>query len=117
MSPISIKTGEALSAAQFHEELRRAGRFYSPPLTINPLDETLKLVKKNPATVQSRLLTRVLAALTYQSGEFRSADVSALDAAALTLVISLMDACIAGTSTREEWIRTTEAAQAAEASA
>lgn len=77
----------------------------------------MKTVEQNPACVQSQLLTRVLAALTYQSGEFRTADVSACDAAALTLAISLMDACAAGTSTHEQWARASEAARAAEAGA
>jgi hypothetical protein len=117
MSGSVIKEGELLSAREFEEVLRRAGRFCSRAVTASPLDAAVTTVEQNPACVQSRVLTRVLAALTYQSGEFRRADVSALDAAALTLVIALMDACAAGTSTREEWIRATDAAKAAEAGA
>ena len=71
----------------------------------------------NPFVGAAKILTRLLAALTYQCGEFRRADVSALDTPALMLTISLMDACAAGTSTHEEWIHATEAARAAEAGA
>jgi len=117
VSGFAAKAGDLLSAVQFQEALRRAGRFCPRPVIGNPLDAAVKAVEQNPACVQSRVLTRVLAALTYQGGEFRHADVSAFDAAALTLAISLMDACAAGTSTREEWICATEAAKAAEAAA
>ncbi|MDH5535500.1 MAG: hypothetical protein OEZ08_08025 [Betaproteobacteria bacterium] len=117
MSSSLVSTGDLISAVQFQEELRRAGRFCPRSVIVKPLDEAVKAVAQNPACVQSRLLTRLLAALTYQCGEFRRADVSALDTPALMLTISLMDACAAGTSTDEEWIHATEAARAAEAGA
>jgi hypothetical protein len=117
MSGVVTSAGELLSALEFQEELRRAGRFCSRAVTEKPLDAAIKSVEQNPACAQSRVLTRVLAALTYQSGEFRRADVSALDTTALTLAIALMDACAAGTPPREHWIRATDAAKAAEAGA
>lgn len=117
MSGAMIKSGELLSAAEFQEVLRHAGRFCSRAVTEAPLDAAVTAVRQNPACAQSRVLTRLLAALTYESGEFRRADVSALDSPALRLSIALMDACAAGTSPREQWIRATDAAQAAEASA
>jgi hypothetical protein len=105
---------EMLSPARFEEELRRIGR-YRPRTPIgDPLDAAVKKIEKNPAFTQSRLLTRILAALTYQQGEFRRAEVAALDSETLDMVITLMDVHAAGTSTREEWVCAVDLAQAAQ---
>ena len=74
----------------------------------------MKEIEKNPAFTQSRLLTRVLAALTYQQGEFRRAEIASFDSKMLATVIALMDAHAAGTSTREEWICAVDLANAAQ---
>lgn len=108
---------ELLSAVRFQEELRRVARFRSRPPVGNPLDATVRKIEQNPAYTQSRLLTRILAALTYQRGEFRRAEISAFDSDTLAMVITLMDAHAAGTSTREEWIRAVDAATAAQTGA
>jgi hypothetical protein len=106
---------EWLSAARFQEELRRVARFFrSRPAVGDPLDATVRKIELNPAFAQSRLLTRILAALTYQQGEFRRAEISALDADTLAMVITLMDVHAAGTSTREDWVRAADAATAAQ---
>jgi hypothetical protein len=105
---------ELLSAARFQEELRLVARF-RPRLPVgDPLDAAVKKIERNPAFTQSRLLTRILAALTYQEGEFRRAEIAALDSETLAMVITLMDAHAAGTSTREEWICAVELARAAQ---
>ena len=67
-----------------------------------------------PAFAQSRLLTRILVALTYGQGEFRRAEVAALDAGTYAMVIALMDAFGAGTTTRAAWEQAVTAARAAE---
>lgn len=108
---------ELLSAARFQEELRRVARFRSRPQVGSALDATVRKIEQNPAYTQSRLLTRILAALTYQRGEFRRAEIAALDSETLAMVITLMDAHAAGTSTREEWIRAVDAATAAQTGA
>lgn len=108
---------ELLSAVRFQEELRRVARFLSRRPVGNPLDATVRKIEQNPAYTQSRLLTRILAALTYQRGEFRRAEIAALDSDTLAMVITLMDAHAAGTSTREEWIRASDAAAAAQTGA
>ena len=109
---------ELLSAARFQEELRRVARFFRSRLPVgDPLDATVRKIEQNPAFAQSRLLTRILAAFTYQQGEFRRAEVSALDAETLVMVVTLMDVHAAGTSTREEWVRAADAAKAAQLSA
>ena len=104
-----------LSAARFQEELRRVARFFRSRLPVgDPLDATVRKIEQNPAFAQSRLLTRILAALTYQQGEFRRAEISALDAETLAMVVTLMDVQAAGTSTREDWVRAADAAKAAQ---
>lgn len=106
---------ELLSPARFQEELRRAARFFRSRLPVgDPLEATVRKIELNPAFAQSRLLTRILTALTSQQGEFRRAEISALDADTLAMVITLMDVHAAGTSTREDWVRAADAAKAAQ---
>ncbi|MGH8632551.1 MAG: hypothetical protein ACRET7_00295 [Burkholderiales bacterium] len=104
---------ELLSIGRFQEELRRVTRFRLHPPVGDPLNATVRKIEKNPAFAQSRLLTRLLAALTYERGEFRRAEVAAFDSETLSMVIALMDAHAAGTSTREEWICAVDLANAA----
>ncbi len=105
---------ELLSIPRFLEELRNIARYRPAPTLVDPLDAAVKKIEKNPAFTQSRLLTRILAALTYQEGEFRRAEVAALDSDTLAMVITLMNAQAAGTTTREEWVCAVELARAAE---
>ena len=107
-------TTELLSPARFEEELRRVARFRPRVPFVGTLDAAVRKIEANPAFAQSRLLTRILTALVHRVGEFRRAEVSALDVASLDIVIALMDACAAGTSTREDWVRAVDAAQAAQ---
>jgi hypothetical protein len=108
---------ELLSIAGFQEELRRTARVRPGPATANPLDAALKKIEQNPVFTQSRLLTRVLAALTYQQGEFRRAEIAAFDSETLAMVLALMDAHAAGASPREAWISAVDAARVAEVGA
>ena len=105
---------ELLSALRFLEELRRVVRFRFHPPVGDPLEAVVKKIERNPAYAQSRLLTRILAALTHQQGEFRRAEIAALDSETLAMVINLMDAHAAGTSTREEWISAVDATRVAQ---
>lgn len=104
---------ELLSAARFQEELRRVARFRPGILVGDPLAAAVRKITQNPAFTQSRLLARLLAALTYQMGEFRRAELACFDSATLAMVISLMDVYAAGTSPREEWIGAVNEVQAA----
>ena len=106
-------TGDIMSAIEFQEELRRVARFDVRPAAQNPLVEAVQKIKDNPAFTQSRLLSRILTALTYERGEFRRAEASALDSATLGLVIALMNAARAGTTARGEWIAAVTACDAA----
>ena len=109
--------GEQLSIPRFLEEVRRVARFPSGAAIGDPLDAAVKRIEKNPAFTQSRLLTRILAALVYQQGEFRRAEIASLDSETLAMVITLVDAHVAGTTTREEWICAVDLARAAQVGA
>ena len=102
---------EVLTLAGFQEELRRVARFLPVTTYANALDATVKKIQKNPVFAQSRLLSRVLTALTYQKGEFRRAEIGAFDAETLAMVINLMNARAAVTSTLDEWVSAVEAAR------
>ena len=113
-SHLAAGTIELLSAAQFQEELRRVARF-RPRLPVgDALAAAVRRIEQNPAFTQSRLLIRILAALIAQEGEFRRAEMAALDAHTLDMVIALMDLHASGTSTREEWVCALDAAKAAQ---
>jgi len=106
-------TYDVMSALQFQEELRRVARFDVRPPVENPLAAAVQRIKDNPAFAQSRLLSRILTALTYERGEFRRAEASALDSATLSIVIALMNAARAGTTSRDDWINAVTACDAA----
>ena len=105
---------ELLSVARFQEELRLGVQALVPPALSSALAEVIKSIELNPAFAQSRLLARVLSALLSQAGEFRRAEVLALDSKTRALVIALMDAFAAGVPGREEWQRAADSATAAQ---
>ena len=113
----SFATGDVMSGPQFQEELRRVARFDRPHRGENPLAEAVQKIKDNPAFAQSRLLGRILTELTYQRGEFRRAEASALDSPTLGIVIALLNANSAGTTLRDDWIKAVTAVDAAQAEA
>ena len=101
--------------ARFRDELGRLAQFFRPRIPNgNPLAEAMKQIEQNPAYTQSRLLTRVLAALTYDEGEFRRAEAASLDSETLFMVIALIEAYAAGRPVREEWVRAVDTARAAQ---
>lgn len=112
-----LKASEELSAAQFQEALRQVPRYLERPVTGDPLALAVTRIGLNPAFAQSRLLTRILVALTYQEGGFRRAEIGALDAESLAMVISLMDAFTSGASPRAAWEQAVDDARAAAAGA
>jgi hypothetical protein len=113
MSANDTAAAELMSASRFREELRRVPRYRSCVPVGNPLDVAVKKIRDNPAFTQSRLLARVMVALTYEEGEFRRAELATFDSDTLAMVITLMDVHSAGTSSREEWTHATDAARAA----
>ena len=105
---------ELLSVIQFQDELRRVSRFTPRPPTPDALVAVVHKIEQNPAFAQCRLLTRILAALTYQEGGFRRAEAATLDAGSLAMAVTLMDDYAAGTSAREDWVRAVDTARAAQ---
>ena len=99
----SRTTSEVLSLAQFQVELRRI----APPVDDNPAGNSLaaavEQLRANPAFAQSRLLARLVHALTRQSGEFRRAELAAFDTATLRLVIGLLNVAAARSMSSAEW--------------
>lgn len=105
MSAQGGASGEVMSSLQFQDELRHVARYDRGPPVDNALALAVQRVVANPALSQSRLLSRILTALTYERGEFRRAEASAFDTATLGLVISLMNVARAGTAGRDDWIK------------
>lgn len=112
-SGTALGNNDVMSAVEFQEELRRYARFNLRPPVENPLVAAVQKINDNPAFTQSRLLSRILTALTYERGEFRRAEVAALDSATLALAIALMNAARAGTTARDDWIKAVTACDAA----
>jgi hypothetical protein len=110
--PVAEAT-ELLSAVRFQEALRGVARYRSSVPVGNPLDVAVRKITDNPAFAQSRLLARMLVALTYQEGEFRRAELATFDSDTLAMVITLMDVHAAGTSSRADWVRATDTVKAA----
>ena len=104
---------DVMSLPQFQEEIRRIARFEVSDPVAGALGAAVQKIKDNPAFSQSRLLSRVLRALTDQAGEFRRAEASAFDTATLRLVVALMEASRAGTNPHAEWEKAVTAIDAA----
>ena len=112
-SGTTFGTTDVMSALEFQDELRRYGRFNLRPPVENALAAAVQKIHDNPAFSQSRLLSRILTALTYQRGEFRRAEAAALDAPTLAIAIALMNAAPAGTTGRDDWVKAVSACDAA----
>ena len=108
-------SGELLSGPEFLESLRHVVGFLDHKPAADPLALVVERIVKAPAVSQSRLLLRILIALVHARGEFRRAEIAALDAATLALVIHLMDLRSAGTRSEHEWADAATAAEAASA--
>lgn len=80
-----------LSVDQFEQLLRRAARFIPKGTVADPLDALVQKVVQHPAYSESRLLARLLAALTFQQGEFRVAEAAVFDSRTLALIVGLLD--------------------------
>ena len=108
---------ETLSADEFNRELRQSARLDRATVVENPLGAALVQIEEHPTYLQSRILARLMSALTYGVGQFRRAELSALDAPTLTLALALADASTAGTTPHQVWIEAVDAAGAAQLAA
>ena len=102
---MTTPTYDVLSVIEFEEEVQRIARFTVHPPVQNPLTDAVQKIRDNPWFAQSRLLSRIVSALTHESGEFRRAEASGLDSATLGLVVGLMTMAHAGTTSRDCWLK------------
>ena len=93
------------SFARFIEALRHITRFMTDPLLEHPLEAAVQRIEANPAFTQYRLLTRLLAAMPGQQGEFRIEEASAFDRDTLAVILSLIHIHNAGTAPAADWER------------
>jgi len=107
---------DTLTAEEFQRELRRSARNDGPAVE-NALGAAVVQIEHDPATLQSRLLARILSALTYGVGQFRRAELSAFDRPTRALALALVDARTAGTTPVEAWEHAVDAAGAAQLAA
>lgn len=94
---------ELLSGEQFVARLRQSVQFRPRHGPGDTLGEAVEQIVRNPAFVQSRLLQRILVALTFGTGDFRVAEVSALDAPTAVLVMALAELRVAGERPESDW--------------
>lgn len=104
---------EICSAPEFFTLVRESLRFRSQVQTLDPLAVAVNQVTLNPHFAQSRLLMRILCALPAMTGEFRRAEVAALDSGTLALVVDLIDLHLGATRSAPEWSQAIEAARRA----
>jgi hypothetical protein len=108
----SARAFDSLSLDQFEGELRRFTHSRPVVPVADPLERAVKLIEQNPAQSRSRLLARLLSALSGGHAEFRYAEVGSLDSGAISLVIQLMEARHSGAMAQETWLRAAEKARA-----
>ena len=105
---------ETLSFRMFIEELRAVTRNLTDTLTGNPLEAAVQAVCRNPALIQARLLTRILAAYVGRGASFRRAEVAAFDRQHLVLLAALMQSSDQGLISPADWTLAADTADAAQ---
>ena len=110
MTP-SVREFDCLSIDQFEAELRRFSHSRPALPVADALDRALKLIERNPAQSGSRLLVRILSALSGRHAEFRYAEVASLDSGAISIVLQLMEARRSGGTAQSEWLQGAEKAE------
>ena len=106
---------EQLTGSEFLDGLRQVVGFRVYPDAEDPLGLIVERIIKQPAVAESRLLLRILVALVRSGGEFRRAELAALDAPTVAVVIRLMDLRSAGMRPDQDWADAVAAAEAAAA--
>lgn len=101
---------------QFEGELRRVARMVPKTTMDDPLAAIVQKIVQNPAYNESRLLTRLLTALTHHRGEFRFAEAAVFDTATLALIVGLLDTRKAGSVSDSQCQLAVQAADAAQMS-
>ncbi len=105
---------EQQSFMSFQDALRHLTRFMTGTALENPLDVAAKRIESNPAFAQSRLLTRLLAAMSIQRGEFRLEEISVFDKDTLSVIVALLNTHDTGAATPADWQSAVNRAQTAQ---
>jgi len=105
---------ETLSFRMFIEELRAVTHDITDTLAGNPLDAAVQAVCRNPALIQARLLTRILAAYVGRGASFRRAEVAAFDREHRILLAALMESSDQGLISPADWTLAADTADAAQ---
>jgi len=113
MSAPDLTTGnsaagiEMLHLDAFLDIIRHATRFMPESAAkTSPLDRAADKIERDPAFAQSRVLSRVLAALVEGGGQFRRADAAVFDAETLKLIVDLVRTKAVGTLPPAAWAAT-----------
>lgn len=103
---------DVVSAAEFFVMLRQTLLLREHTGIADPLQQTVDQISANPAFAQSRLLKRILVALT-SGGDFRRAETTSLDASTHALVLALLDLRQEGARSQQDWSDAIVAVEAA----
>jgi len=98
-----LTTADDLSLAQFEQELSRFAHSRKSEPKDDALGHVIGLVKENPSHARSRLLARILSALSGMQASFRPAEVGSLDSSTIGLVQQLIVLRRTGTVKPETW--------------
>src|SRR4051812_8871569 len=90
MSVINSQSA-VIPVSEFQDELRRLARYSRSATPEDPLAAIVQRIVQNPAFSESRLLTRLLAAVTSQHGDFRLAEAAVFHSQTLALIVSFLD--------------------------
>lgn len=99
-----MSNADDLSLTQFELELSRFAHSRKGEPRDDALGHVIGLVKENPFHARSRLLARILSALSGMQASFRPAEVGSLDASTIALVQQLIVLRRAGTVSAETWV-------------
>ena len=99
---------------QFQAELRRIARFTPRASAEDALTAIVDKVVQHPAFSESRLLARLLTAITYERGEFRLAEAAVFDSDTLALIVSFLDGLSAGSVSDAQCQRAVASVEAAQ---
>ncbi|MBI1396306.1 MAG: hypothetical protein GC151_10040 [Betaproteobacteria bacterium] len=102
---------DALTLDEFERELLQFTQRRPFVPVANPLEHVVRLIATGPALPGSRLLLRVLVALAARRGEFRYAEVGALDSEAISTVVQLMQSRRTGSLPDNVWALAVENAR------
>jgi len=106
-------SNDLMSGPQYLAALRQVVGFREQAAVSDPLREVVDRISADPHMLQSRLLMRILVALTSGAGAFRRAELAALDAPTHALVLGMMNIRASDLQGQTEWDHAVMLAEAA----